>query len=181
MSKQLDGLKVALVIAPDQFRDEELTTPQQAFVSAGAEIKIASTRKGEAQGMLGATATVDTLISELNADNLNCVVVVGGMGSPEYLWDDKDLHTILKKIEAQDKVIGAICLSGAVLAKAGVLNGKRATVYSVPDSLKALSDGKATYVQEHVVQDGRVITADGPEAAPAFAEALVKELSKVKV
>lgn len=181
MSKQLDGLKVALVIAPDQFRDEELTTPQKAFADAGAEIKIASTRKGEAKGMLGATAHVDTLISELNADNLNCVVVVGGMGSPEYLWDDKDLHTLLKKLQAQDKVIGAICLSGAVLAKAGVLNGKRATVYAVPDSLKALSDGKAEYIKEGVVQDGRIITADGPEAAPAFAEALVKELSKVKV
>ncbi len=114
--------------------------------------------------MLGATANVDVVVSNLHADDIDCAVVVGGMGSPEYLWEDHNLHTLLKNLNSQGKVIGAICLSGAVLARAGVLNGKQATVYPMPESLKALKDGHANYVEQPVVQDGHIITADGPPA-----------------
>ncbi|HNB22688.1 MAG TPA: DJ-1/PfpI family protein [Candidatus Melainabacteria bacterium] len=180
-SKRLNGLKVVLVIAPDQFRDEELTTPQRAFLDEGAQVQIASTKVCEAKGMLGGTANVDVALGNLHADDIDCLVVVGGMGSPEYLWEDHNLHTLLKNLNSQGKVLGAICLSGAVLARAGVLSGKQATVYPMPESLKALKDGHATYVESPVVQDGRIITADGPPAAQEFAETLIKELAKVKV
>ena len=180
-TKRLEGLKVVLVIAPDQFRDEELTTPQKAFLDAGAQVSVASTRLGEAKGMLGGTAHVDVVLSNLHADDIDCAVVVGGMGSPEYLWEDHNLHTLLKNLNSQGKVIGAICLSGAVLARAGVLTGKQATVYPMPESLKALKDGHANYVEQPVVQDGHIITADGPPAASDFAETIIKELAKVKV
>lgn len=180
-NKRLEGLKVVLVIAPEQFRDEELTTPQKAFLDEGAQVKVASTRLGEAKGMLGGTANVDVVLSDLKADQIDCLVVVGGMGSPEYLWNDQTLHLLLKDLNSQGKVLGAICLSGAVLAKAGVLSGKQATVYPTPDSLKALKDGQVNHVERPVVQDGRIITADGPPAAVDFAETIIKELAKVKV
>ncbi|MBX9949472.1 MAG: DJ-1/PfpI family protein [Candidatus Obscuribacterales bacterium] len=180
-TKRLEGLNVVLVIAPDQFRDEELTTPQKAFIEEGAKVIVASTRLGEAKGMLGATANVDVVVSNLHADQIDCLVVVGGMGSPEYLWEDHNLHNLLKNLNSQGKVLAAICLSGAVLARAGILSGKQATVYPMPESLKALKDGHVNYVQSPVVQDGRIITADGPPAAQEFAETIIKELAKVKV
>jgi len=180
-SKRLDGLKIVLVIAPDQYRDEELTIPQKAFLDEGAQVSVASTSLGEAKGMLGGTTQVDVLISNVLADDVDCAIVVGGMGSPEFLWENQSLHALLKNLNSQGKAIGAICLSSAVLARAGVLSGKKATVYSTPDSLKALQDGKATYVDSSVIQDGRIITADGPPAAQEFAETIIKELAKVKV
>src|SRR5262249_21786629 len=148
---------------------------------AGADVIVASTRAGEAKGMLGAKVNVDLIVSNLRAEEYDAAIVVGGMGSPEHLWDDRALHTLLKNMNAQGKVVAAICLSGAVLAKAGILNGKQATVWPMPESLKALKDGKANYVKSPVIQDGRIITADGPEAAHSFALTIIKELSKVKV
>lgn len=180
-SKRLDGLNVVLVIPPDQFRDEELTTPQKAFTQEGARVIVASTRPGEARGMLGAKVNVDVVVSNLHAEDIDCLVVVGGMGSPEYLWEDHNLHHLLKNLNSQGKVLAAICLSGAVLARAGILSGKQATVYPMPESLKALKDGHVNYVESPVVQDGRIITADGPPAAQEFAETIIKELAKVKV
>jgi protease I len=179
--KRLAGTKILMVIAPEQFRDEELFVPKSVFEREGAAVTVASTRVGEAKGMLGGKEKTSHIVSAAKADDYAAVVVVGGMGSPQFLWHDAPLRALLQEAHSQSKVLAAICLSGAVLANAGVLRGRRATVWAMPESLKALSDGKAQYVEEPVVHDGRIITANGPEAAQAFAEQIVSELAKVKV
>lgn len=179
--KRLNGINVLLVIAPDQFRDEELFTPRDFLKDAGARVQVASTRKGSARGMLGGVAEPDLDLSDVRSSEYDAIVVVGGMGSPEYLWNDAKLHAIVRDLHQANKVVAAICLSGAVLANAGVLQGKRATVWPMDESLDALAKGHAEYVDQPVVQDGKVVTANGPEAAQKFAETIAAELSKVKV
>ena len=179
--KKLQGIKVALVIAPDQFRDEELFVPKAKLEEVGAITVVASTKLGEAKGMLGKTANPETVIENLESSDLDGIVIVGGMGSPEYLWNNSQLHKLIRELHQSNKLVASICLSGAVLAKTGILEGKKATVWESPESVDALKEGKAEFVKEPVVQDGKIITANGPEAAPDFAERLVAELSKVKV
>lgn len=180
-NKELQGTKVLMVIAPEQFRDEELLVPKEEFEGAGATVQVAASKLGPAQGMLGATYNPEVLLKDQRAQDWDAVVVVGGMGSPQYLWNDADLLRLLKDAYAQGNVVSAICLSGAALANAGVLKGKQATVWPMPESLKALADGGANYVKKPVVHDGKVITADGPEAASSFAQTIIAELSRVKV
>jgi protease I len=72
--------------------------------------------------------------------------------------------------------VAAICLAGAVLARSGVLRGRRATVYPLPRAVLELKKAGATYVGEPVVVDGPVITASGPEAAAEFGAALITHL-----
>lgn len=178
--KKLAGTRILMVVAPDQFRDEELLEPKKIFEEEGAEVVVASTRAGEAKGMLGAKVTPDAQITEVDASGFDAVAVVGGMGSPAHLWDNDTLHNILREMNQANKVVSAICLSGAALARAGVLESKDATVWPMPESLKALEDGKAKYKKQPVVKDGRTITADGPEAAREFGYTIVKELSGTK-
>ncbi len=177
--KQLTGRKILMVIAPDQFRDEELLTPKNIFVLKGAQVQVASTTTNRAKGMLGAQVMPDLTIDQAKAADYDAVVVVGGMGSPEYLWNNVTLHNILKQMQKDNKVTAGICLSGAVLAKAGLLKGKKATVWVTPKSLAALAEGQAQYVKQKVVQDGLVITAEGPEAADEFGQLIVNQLSKI--
>ncbi len=176
--KRLTGTRILMVIAPDQFRDEELLEPKKIFLEEGAQVVVASTRDGEAKGMLGARCQPDTLLAKASAGDYDAIVVVGGMGSPQHLWDCADLHRLLKEMDREEKVISGICLSGAALARAGVLAGREATVWPAPESLAALNAGKARYKKEPVVCDGRVITANGPEAARQFGQAIVKELAR---
>lgn len=179
--KFLSGKQVLMVIAPAQFRDEELMVPKKEFEAAGAIVTVASTRPGEAQGMLGAKVNVSATIYSVNPDNFSGIVVVGGMGSPEHLWTNIQLHDLIRHFNSRKKLVAAICLSGAVLAKAGVLNGKSATVWPDDKAIQELKSGKANYVKEPVVKDNHIITADGPEAACSFAEHCLNELSQVRV
>ena len=73
--------------------------------------------------------------------------------------------------------MAAICLSPVVLAKAGVLRGKKSTVFETAETVRALRDGGAEYVKTDVVVDGRIITSPGPEAVASFARRIVEALS----
>ena len=176
MAQTLTGKKVLLVVAPDQFRDEELIEPRKALEEAGADVTVASTKEGTAKGMLGATVTPTLLVQDANAADWDGVVVVGGMGSPEHLWDCAPLHSLVQDRAAAGKIVGAICLSGAVLGKAGVAKGKKATCWPEPSAIAALEDGGAIYEKAGVIVDGNIVTGDGPPSAPEFGAALVRAL-----
>lgn len=172
--------RILMVIAPEQFRDEELHAPAMAFKEKGWGVDVASTRVGEVAGMLGAIEHVELELADVKDTTYDAVVVVGGMGSPEHLWHNDLLHQILKTHVQKQRVVSAICLSGAVLAKAGVLQGKKATVYETPDSMAALEQGGATYTAQPVTVDGLVVTANGPEAAEDFAKSIIQAVNALQ-
>lgn len=177
--QRLSGKRILIVIAPAQYRDEELVEPKKIFLQEGAKIAIASTSLGKARGMLGGVVVPDLTFDGVDPKNYDACVLVGGMGSPTHLWLDSELHDIIRSMDRDKKILGAICLSSAVLAKAGILEGKQATVWASSESLAALKSGGAHYVKEQLVKDGRIITADGPEASVPFANALVDAISAV--
>lgn len=176
MNPSLANRKVLIVVAPDQFRDEEYAEPRKALEAAGAKTVVASTRPGTARGMLGARVEPSILVKDARPADYDGVVVVGGMGSPEFLWDHAPLHALLRDRAAAGKVVAAICLSGAVLGKAGVAKGRRATCWPDDAAIEALRAGGATYEKAGVVVDGRLVTADGPSSARKFGEAVVRAL-----
>ena len=49
----LEGKKILMVIAQQDFRDEELFEPKEVFEGAGASVFVAAPRKETATGMLG--------------------------------------------------------------------------------------------------------------------------------
>ena len=123
--------------------------------------------------MLGLTVKPDTTISKIKADKFDAVVFVGGVGAKK-LFNDKKAHKLAKDAVKKKKVLGAICIAPSILANAGVLKGREATVYkSEKDNLEKHG---AKFKDEDVVTDGKIVTANGPEAAEKFANALVKAI-----
>ena len=165
--------KILAVIAPERFRDEELFVPQAFLTEKGWEVAIASTKTGVATGMLGGTATATITIAQADASQYQALIVVGGYGSVEFLWENTELHQLVNAFYKAGKVVSAICVSPVVLAKAGVLTGKNATVFEMPESLEAFVNAGVTYTGEGVtVTDKNLITAQSPEQADAFAQAV---------
>lgn len=176
--KPLEGKKVLFVICQENFRDEELSHPREEVAAAGAGVAVASRENAPARGMLGAVETPDLRIRDARAADYDAVVAVGGRGTPEHLWNDEDLHRLLRDAKAAGKVVGGICLSGATLAVAGILKGVEATCYATDDSRKEMRKGGAVFVEKPVVVSGKIVTASGPPAARDFGKALVEALSK---
>ncbi len=173
----MDGRHVVIVIAPERFRDEELEVPRQAFLRAGHRVTVASTRQGTATGMLGANVKVDTTVARVVPAECDALVIAGGSGAPAHLWDAEPLLALVKAVHAAGRPVGAICLAPPILARAGVLLRRRATCFPAERAVLELKRGGATPVEEPVVRDGTIVTAIGPEAATAFADALTLLLS----
>ncbi len=176
--KPLSGKKVLFVICQEDFRDEELAHPREEVSAGGAETVVAAREKSPARGMLGAVENPDLRIRDARAADYDAVVAVGGRGTPEHLWNDGDLHRLLREARDAGKVVGGICLSGATLAVAGVLKGVEATCYETDASRKEMEKAGAVFVRKPVVVSGKIVTANGPPAARDFGKALVSAISK---
>jgi protease I len=164
-----------MVIAHQGFRDEELLKPKEILESRGAEVLLFSTQKGEAKGKLGAEVQVDGTLDQMDVDDLDALLFVGGPGSSQF-FHDPTAHRLLQEAEKKKKVVGSICSAGATLAYAGVLKGKKATSFHTERG--DLEKNGAIYLDEPVVVEGKIVTANGPHAAAAYGEALVKLLEQ---
>ncbi|GAB4114568.1 MAG: DJ-1/PfpI family protein [Candidatus Caldatribacteriota bacterium] len=174
---ELQGKKILIIIASQDFRDEELFKPRDLFLERGMEVILASSSLKTARGMLGGTAQPDILIKEVKVEEFDAIIFVGGMGASEY-WEDPVAREIVKKTVALNKIIGAICIAPVTLANAGALEGKKATVFS--SEVNKLKNKGAIYTGKAVEIDGNIITANGPQAAQEFGKAIIQSLSKVK-
>jgi len=169
-------MRLLLAIAPEQFRDEELERPMAVFAQNGIDYQIASTRTGCCMGMLGATAEATLTFDEASADDYDGIVIIGGIGSQDHLWPNARLITLVEEFFRQGKVVAAICLAPVVLARAGVLKGRQATVFQSPASLAELKRGGANVIPMPVVADMQIVTANGPGAAEEFADMIISKL-----
>ncbi|MDO8446384.1 MAG: DJ-1/PfpI family protein [Deltaproteobacteria bacterium] len=164
---------VVFIIAEKVFRDEEYLVPKEVLAKAGIKVITASTTTGEAIGKLGLKVKPDTLVSQIDVDKLDALIFIGGGGAEQY-FNDPIAHRLAKEAVEKEKILGAICIAPVILANAGLLKGKRATVF--PSGADSLKKGGATYTGGDVEIDGKLITGCGPEAAEKFGTELVKML-----
>jgi len=176
----LANKKVAMIVAFRGFRDEEYFVPKKILEEGGVEVKTVSNEKGRARGVGGGDTEVNLLVKDLNQADFEAVVFVGGGGCLENL-DNEDSYRVAREAVSQNKVLAAICISPVILAKAGVLREKKATVWSSAlekSPIEILEENGAVYEAGPVVKDGKIITANGPSAAQEFGEVILKTLAR---
>jgi protease I len=169
-----DGKKVLMVIAPKNFRDEELFETKKIIEEAGHKVTIASTTTDTARGMLGGEAKPEILISQARVEDYDAVVFVGGSGT-QALLGDESAFSLARLAVKQGKLLAAICMAPEILANAGLLQGKKATSWS--GGRENLDAKGAKVLDEPVVEDGEIVTGSGPAAAEEFGRAIVRHLS----
>jgi protease I len=80
----------------------------------------------------------------------------------------------VKDLNAQGKVVAAICHAGWMIASAEIVNGRKLTsFFSIKDDL---IHAGASWVDEEVVVDGNLITSRMPDDLPVFMKAVIAAL-----
>jgi len=166
-------MKILFVIASDRFIDMGYTVTKKTLEDQGVECLTASTIHGKCYGMHGEIVESDFSFSEVNPADFDGIVIDGGIGCQDELWRNEKLIDITNQIGRNGKVAAAICLGPVILAEAGLLAGKKATCLQTPATLRVLTLDKAEIVQDKVVTDGSVITAQTPFDAEEFGRAIL--------
>ena len=167
---------VLFVIAHNGFQDNEFSIPRDILKAKGHKIIVASSDTSPASGALGGKVnpdiSLDTVLNRI--DEFDAVIFIGGGGAREY-FNSPVVHQIARDAK---NIIAGICIAPLILANAGVLDGKKATVWNDKNGTqsKLIESKGAVFVAQPVVVDGKLVTANGPSAAKVFGERIAELL-----
>jgi len=160
----------ALILLTKGFEEIEAITVIDVLRRAGIEVTVAGI-KDNVEGAHKIKIIPDKTFSNAfkDTDCYDAVILPGGPGHKDLMTNDEVIK-LIKEFNNKNKIVAAICASPAVLGRAGVLEGRKATIY--PGMEQAIPKA----VDERVVMDNNIITSKGPGTAMIFALKLVEEL-----
>ena len=121
-------------------------------------------------GSHGIGIYMDAKFSETDFSRYDGVILPGGMPGTRNLAADSRVLALLRGFAGEGKLTAAICAAPTVLAKAGLLDGKKAGCY--PGMDQQLTGAKVCF--DPVTVDGTVITGRGLGAAIPFGLSIVQ-------
>ena len=166
-------MKRACVLLADGFEEIEAMTPIDFLRRAGVEVLTLGVTGLKVSGSHGIVVIADTSIDKAPAD-FDAVIVPGGMPGSRNLAANPMVIDLIQRQYVRGALVSAICAAPAYVlhSACGILQGRRFTGY--PGTEKLVTGG--VFIAERVVQDGNIITSQGPGTAAEFSLAIVTEL-----
>jgi 4-methyl-5(b-hydroxyethyl)-thiazole monophosphate biosynthesis len=164
----------------DGFEEIEATTTIDVLRRGGVNVTTAGLQGTIVRGSRGVKLITDMKMDDVNFDRFDGMILVGGDPGWKNLSMSKRVMDAVQKYHGSKKTLAAICAAPCILAKAGVLADKRATVY--PGMEREIPRPRS----DRVIADGHIITSQGPGTAVDFALKIVEmaagkdKASKVK-
>ncbi len=152
------------------FEEIEALTVVDVLRRAGLQVETVGVIGSVIEGSHGVKVMVDKTLHQIKPDEYDAIVLPGGSPGYKNLGRSSRIVQILKDFNKKDKLICAICGAPSILAKEGLLDDKKATIY--PGNEKLLSYPRGS----RVVIDGNIITSQGPGTAIEFALKIVEKL-----
>ena len=183
MPNELQGKKIAILLAPVGTEQVEFEQPKQAVEDAGAAVEVVGLQTGDARTMNsdvnpGETFTVEKTFSEVSADDYDGLIIPGGTVGADNLRADEEAVNFVHSFFEQAKPVGAICHGPWKLVEADVVKGRTLTSY--PTLQTDIRNAGGNWVDEEVVVDQGLVTSRNPDDLPAFCDKIVEEFAEGK-
>jgi protease I len=171
---QLSGKKVALLV-DNIYQEMEVWYPLYRLREAGAQVVTVGAKAGETYtSKLGYPVHCDKSYDEVSASQFDGVVVPGGY-APDHIRRHAKANQLVHDIDAQGKLVAAICHAAWVLCSADMLKGRKATsFFAIKDDV---IHAGAEWSDAEVVIDRNLVTSRKPDDLPAFCRAMISVLA----
>ena len=168
----VQGKRVAILVE-DTYEDPELWYPYYRLLEEGAKVTLVGPAAKVYVSKHGYPIKVDVNADAVKAADYDGVVVPGGF-APDRMRRYPAMLKLVRELNAEGKVVAAICHAGWVFVSAGILKGK--TVTSTPAIKDDMINAGAAWVDQEVVVDGNMVTSRKPGDLPAFMKAIIAYL-----
>lgn len=180
MAEQLQGKKIAILVANEGVEQIELTEPMEAVSKAGADVDLLAPEAGEIQAFdhldKADVFTPTKPVAEATADAYDGLVLPGGVANPDNLRTKPEAVNFVRSFFEQGKPVAAICHAPWTLIEADVVRGRTLTSY--PSLQTDLRNAGANWVDEEVHVDEGLVTSRNPDDLPAFNAKLIEEFAE---
>ncbi|MDR1438045.1 MAG: DJ-1/PfpI family protein [Puniceicoccales bacterium] len=163
--------KCALLILHEKFEEIEAVVVIDVLRRAEVEVCIVSVGQERlVHGAHGLAIKADRDLAQCDPAAFDALIIPGGPGIFA-VRGDKKIAEVIGAFAENKRIIGAICAAPLLLNDCNLLFNRHYTAhFSVCEELKHAQSGKA------IMEDGNLITANGPGAAFLFALALARRL-----
>jgi len=165
-------MKVIVPLA-EGFEEIEFITVVDILRRAEIEVVTAGLKENPIEGAHRVLVMADVSMDEIEPGDFNGVILPGGFPGFRNLGEDERVLDLVREMDRAGKYVAAICGAPSVLVKAGVVEGKKATIH--PAGRGDLRDDQ--YADDRVVVDGKLITSKAAGSALEFALKLVEVLA----
>lgn len=162
------------ILLGNGFEEAEAVIPCDLLRRAGVEVQFVSLADSEltVTGGHNIRISADCLVEDMELWKTDMIILPGGLGGVESIVRCPKALLAVKSVYERGKYVAAICAAPTILAKLGLLDGKRATCYPGMEDEMA----NAVVCDEDAVQDGNIITGRAAGTAFAFGLKLVSAL-----
>lgn len=169
-----------LIIATNGFQEDELFSPRDAMLSAGAEVHIASLDMDEISAGESGSRRIkpDMVIDDIDPSDYDALIIPGGLANPDSLRAEEKVTSTVRKFAQSGKIIASICHGPWVLISAGIVKGREMTAY--PTIKDDLINAGANYVDKDVAVSNGIITSRSPDDLEAFNAKIIEEIGEGK-
>lgn len=160
------------VFLAEGFEEVEALTPVDVLRRTGAEVKTVGVGSKNVTGSHNITVAADITVDELIKENLEAVVLPGGMPGTLNLEKSPYVQEYIDYAVRNDLYVCAICAAPSILGHKNLLKGRKATCF--PGFEKDLFG--ADYTDAPAVADGKFITGKGAGSAMEFALLIAEKI-----
>lgn len=160
------------VFLAEGFEELEALEPIDILKRGGLEVKTVGVTGKVVTGAHGIPFTADIEVKNAVFDNLEAVILPGGMPGSKNLEDSADVQKFIDYTYKNGILTCAICAAPFIFGHKGMLKGKKATCY--PGIEPQLKGAEITGAQ--ATKDGNIITGRGPGAAKEFGFLILESL-----
>jgi protease I len=180
MAGQLEGKKIAFLVANEGAEQIELTRPWDTVREAGAQADLIAPKPGEAQAFnhvdKGDTFPVDRAVADADPADYDALVLPGGVVSPDQLRTVPAAVEFARAFFEAGKPVGVICHGPWTLVEADVLKGR--TITSWPSLKTDIRNAGGTWVDEECHTDAGLVSSREPDDLDAFCRKIVEEFAE---
>ncbi len=170
-----------LVIPQNRFCGQELSDLKEVLDRGPGKCVVLSKSGKEGKGEDKTILQPDGMLVDWNRHLLgkqkyDAVIVIGGKGSRNYIWEDPILPQILTDHFRANKILGAFDLSVVALARAGLISSCEVSAPMDENCFKELEEVGAFPEDKALVVVDRIITSNDVGSGKAFGEIILKLL-----
>jgi protease I len=180
MASELNGKRIAFLVAQEGVEQVELTKPWQAVQRAGGQPELIAPEEGEVQAFdhleKASTFPVDRTLEQAQPEHYDGVVLPGGVANPDELRLQRRAVEFLQKFFSEGKPVGVICHGPWTLVEADLLRDR--TITSWPSLKTDIRNAGGHWVDEELVVDEGLISSRKPDDLPAFCAKIVEEFAE---